>query len=88
MSSSTRAVMFHRASARFAPRQGIRAVVGFSDGSRLLAERIKQLARRGGVPIVHDAGLTHALWPLDSGDEIPEALYDSVAELWRVIRTG
>ncbi|MFH2010101.1 MAG: EscU/YscU/HrcU family type III secretion system export apparatus switch protein [bacterium] len=55
-------------------------------GSRLVAERIKQLARKGGVPLVHDAGLTRALWPLRSGDEIPEALYDSVAELWRVIR--
>ena len=54
-------------------------------GERLLAERIKQLAREAGVPIYRDIGLARALNELPEGDEIPEVLYEAVAELLRAL---
>jgi flagellar biosynthesis protein FlhB len=54
-------------------------------GERLLAERIKQVARESGVPIYRDLGLARALNELPEGEEIPEALYEAVAELLRVL---
>ncbi len=54
-------------------------------GERLLAERIKQVAREAGVPIYRDVGLARALNELPEGDEIPEILYEAVAELLRVL---
>jgi type III secretion protein U len=55
-------------------------------GHRLVAERIKQVARQAGVPIVHDVPLARALADLSPGDEIPEALYKAVAALLRALR--
>lgn len=55
-------------------------------GHRLVAERIKQVARQAGVPIVHDVPLARALADLSLGDEIPEALYEAVATLLRALR--
>jgi len=55
-------------------------------GHRLVAERIKQVARQAGVPIVHDVSLARALAELSLGDEIPESLYEAVATLLRVLR--
>ncbi|MBC8134107.1 MAG: EscU/YscU/HrcU family type III secretion system export apparatus switch protein [Deltaproteobacteria bacterium] len=54
-------------------------------GERLMAERIKQVAREAGVPIYRDIGLARALNDLPEGDEIPEVLYEAVAELLRVL---
>ena len=54
-------------------------------GERLLAERIKQVAREAGVPIYRDVGLARALNELPEGEEIPEVLYEAVAELLRVL---
>jgi type III secretion system FlhB-like substrate exporter len=54
-------------------------------GERLLAERIKEVAREAGVPIYRDVALARALNELPEGDEIPEALYEAVAELLRVL---
>ncbi len=54
-------------------------------GERLLAERIKQVAREAGVPIYREVGLARALNELPEGEEIPEALYEAVAELLRVL---
>jgi flagellar biosynthesis protein FlhB len=54
-------------------------------GERLMAERIKQVAREAGVPIYRDVGLARALNELPEGEEIPEALYEAVAELLRVL---
>lgn len=45
------------------------------------AQRIKAIAREGGVTEVRNVPLAHALYRLDVGDEIPEALYDAVAEV-------
>lgn len=61
------------------------APVVVAKGERLLAERIKQVARESGVPIYRDVGLARALNELPEGEEIPEALYEAVAELLRVL---
>jgi flagellar biosynthetic protein FlhB len=54
-------------------------------GERIMAERIKQAAREAGVPIFRDVGLARALRDVEEGDEIPEALYEAVAEILRVV---
>ena len=61
------------------------APVVVAKGERLLAERIKQVARESGVPIYRDLSLARALNELPEGDEIPAALYEAVAELLRVL---
>jgi len=50
-------------------------------GEGLLAERILALAREHGVPIEKDSALLEALYRLDINEEIPEELYQVVAEL-------
>jgi flagellar biosynthetic protein FlhB len=54
-------------------------------GERILAEKIKEVAREAGVPIFRDVSLARALRDVEEGDEIPEALYEAVAEILRVI---
>ena len=54
-------------------------------GELLLAERIKQVAREAGIPIFRDVSLARALKDVEEGDEIPEALYEAVAEILRQI---
>jgi flagellar biosynthesis protein FlhB len=66
-------------------RQGDAAPVVVAKGERLLAEKIKEVAREAGVPIFRDVNLAHALADLEEGDEIPEALYQAVAEILRVV---
>jgi len=51
-------------------------------GARLLAERIKEVAREHGVPIVEDPPLARALYKtVDVGELIPPHLYRAVAEI-------
>jgi flagellar biosynthesis protein FlhB len=54
-------------------------------GERLVAEQIKEVARQAGVPIYRDVALARALHELELGDEIPEALYEAVAEVLRFV---
>jgi flagellar biosynthesis protein FlhB len=61
------------------------APVVLAKGERLLAERIKQAAREAGVPIFRDVGLARALKDVEEGDEVPEALYEAIAEILRVV---
>jgi len=62
------------------------APVVVAKGERLVAARIRQLAAEAGVPVYRDVGLARALAELPEGDEIPEALYEAVAELLRALR--
>ncbi len=62
------------------------APVVVAKGERLLAEQIKQVAREAGVPIFRDVTLARSLREVSEGDEIPEALFEVVAELLRVVR--
>jgi flagellar biosynthetic protein FlhB len=50
-------------------------------GQRLVAERIKEVARRAGVPIVEDRPLARALFPRPLGSEVPPHLYRAVARV-------
>jgi flagellar biosynthetic protein FlhB len=51
-------------------------------GQRLVAERIKELARQAGVPLVENKPLAQVLFrAVRIGDEIPEALFKAVAEV-------
>ncbi len=55
-------------------------------GERLVASRIVEIARQAGVPILRDVPLARALFVLEVGEEIPEALYEAVAEVLRLLR--
>ncbi len=58
------------------------APVVLAKGARLLAERIKELAREAGVPIVENPELARALYrSAEIGGTIPEDLFSSVAEV-------
>lgn len=51
-------------------------------GARKVAEKIKEIAREHGIPIVEDKPLTQALYKVvDVGDEIPEKFFQAVAEI-------
>jgi flagellar biosynthesis protein FlhB len=50
-----------------------------------LARRIVDAARAYGVPVVRDVPVARALSELEIGDEIPEALYEAVAEILREV---
>lgn len=50
-------------------------------GMRVHAEKIKELAKQYGVPILRNVPLAQALHKLDIDEEIPEDLYEAVAEV-------
>lgn len=50
-------------------------------GRGLVAERIIELAREGGVPVTEDPDLVGVLIQLDFEEEIPPELYQAVAEI-------
>jgi len=57
----------------------VRGIV--AKGQRLVAERIREVARRAGVPIVEDRPLARALFPRPLGSEVPPHLYRAVARI-------
>lgn len=50
-------------------------------GMRLKAEKIRQIAKDNGVPFMKNTTLAGALYRVEVGQEIPEELYDAVAEV-------
>jgi flagellar biosynthesis protein len=50
-------------------------------GRGLIAENIVNTAKEAGVTVHEDSNLAQALGSLDLGSEIPELLYDVVAEI-------
>jgi flagellar biosynthesis protein FlhB len=60
---------------------GAPVVVASGEGD--LAARILRAAHEFGVPVVRDVPLARALRELSVGDQIPEALYEAVAEILR-----
>lgn len=51
-------------------------------GAGLIAEKIKQIAREHGIPVVEDKPLARALFKsVEIGDEIPEKLFQAVAQV-------
>jgi len=59
------------------------APVLVASGHGDLAKRIVEAARHHGIPVMRDVPLARALVELEIGDEIPEALYEAVAEILR-----
>jgi len=66
-------------------KDGEAAPVVIARGERLLAERIKEVARQAGVPIFRDVTLARSLRDLPEGEEIPAVLYEAVAEILRIV---
>ncbi|GBE36813.1 flagellar biosynthetic protein FlhB [bacterium BMS3Bbin07] len=50
-------------------------------GAGFMAERIKDIAGKSGIPIVEDKPIAQALFKLDVDTEIPEILYRAVARI-------
>jgi flagellar biosynthesis protein FlhB len=61
-------------------------VIAHGEGD--LARRLVEAAHAYGVPVVRDVPVAHALRELQLGDEIPEALYEAVAEVLRELMKG
>ena len=54
-------------------------------GMRLKAEKIREIARQYTSPVMKNVSLANALYRIDVGQEIPEELYDAVAEVLNFI---
>jgi flagellar biosynthesis protein FlhB len=54
-----------------------------AQGQGELAQRMIAEARAHGIPVIRDVPVARALQELEVGDEIPEALYEAVAEILR-----
>jgi flagellar biosynthesis protein len=50
-------------------------------GLRLKAEKIRAIAKEYGIPVMKNVSLANALFRVDVGQEVPEELYDAVAEV-------
>lgn len=50
-------------------------------GMRIKAEKIREIAKEAGVPFMRNTTLAQSLYRVDVGQEIPEELYDAVAEV-------
>jgi flagellar biosynthetic protein FlhB len=50
-------------------------------GTGYLAEKIKEIAKEEDIPIVRDISLAHALYTMEEDQQIPEELFDAVAEV-------
>jgi len=57
-------------------------------GHGALAQRMIEAAKLHGVPVVRDVPVARALIELEVGTEIPEALYEAVAEILRAAWEG
>jgi flagellar biosynthesis protein FlhB len=62
---------------------GDEAPVVVATGQGDLARKIVEAAHQYGVPVVRDVPLARALVELEVGDQIPEVLYEAVAEILR-----
>ena len=62
--------------------ENMHAPLVLAKGQRLVAERIKELGRQFGVPLVENKPLARALFKaVHVGDEIPEELFKAVAQV-------
>jgi len=68
---------------RYDEASGDDAPVVVASGHGDLAARIVEAARAHGVPVLRDVPLARALVELEVGTSIPEALYETVAEILR-----
>jgi flagellar biosynthesis protein FlhB len=69
---------------RYDEKDGDAAPVVVASGRGDMAARIIQAAEAYGVPVLRDVPLARALIELEVGEEIPEALYEAVAEILKL----
>ncbi|MGQ0506416.1 MAG: EscU/YscU/HrcU family type III secretion system export apparatus switch protein [Myxococcaceae bacterium] len=50
-------------------------------GLSFKAEKIREIAKEYGIPVMRNVPLANALYRVEIGEEIPEELYDAVAEV-------
>jgi flagellar biosynthetic protein FlhB len=63
-------------------RQSMNAPQVVAKGARIIAEKIKEIARENNVPILENKPLAQSLYKMvEVGDTIPESLYKAVAEI-------
>lgn len=65
----------------YEPEEGMSAPQILCKGERLVAQQIIEEAEKHGVPIMRNIALAHSLNELEAGDEVPEDLYDAIAEV-------
>ena len=51
------------------------------------ADRLVAIAAEAGVPLVEDAPLAQAVYPLDIGDYVPEECFEIVARVFAFIKS-
>jgi flagellar biosynthetic protein FlhB len=65
---------------RYDPKS-MRAPLIVGKGQRLMAARIREVARRNNIPVIEDVPLARALFPRPVGAEVPADLYRAVARI-------
>jgi flagellar biosynthesis protein FlhB len=75
----------HFATALFYDEEETAAPRVVASGQDVLARQMIDAARAYGVPVVRDVPVAQALHQLEVGDEIPEVLYEAVAEILRQV---
>lgn len=50
-------------------------------GMRVKAEKLKQIAKENNIPLMRNVALANSLYRVEVGEEVPEELYDAVAEV-------
>jgi flagellar biosynthetic protein FlhB len=50
-------------------------------GRNFMAQRLREIAKEEDIPIVRDVSLAHALYALELETQVPEELFDAVAEV-------
>jgi flagellar biosynthetic protein FlhB/flagellar biosynthesis protein len=50
-------------------------------GMRLKAAKLKEIAKQFNIPVMRNVSLANALYRVDVGQDVPEDLYDAVAEV-------
>lgn len=73
----------HLAVALSYDREQMGAPVVVAKGAELMAAQIRKLAEDRGVPVMRNVALARSLYELEINDEIPEDLYETVAEVLR-----
>ncbi len=56
-------------------------------GLRLKAEKLREIAKQYNIPVMRNVALANALYRVDVGQEVPEELYDAVAEVLNFVFT-
>ena len=57
------------------------APILLAKGEGILAEKIVEVAKEHGIPVLEDPTLVELLVKLEPGEEIPEELYEAVARV-------